>query len=707
MATWTPEEDKILLELYETAPREDILAKLPNRVWKSIYKRSVILRLSRPKDDAWKKEDDDRLRELYPNTAWDLLVPQFPGRTRKAIGWHAINILRLTRNPEITQEENRKTNLVRRGVEYPTQSAEVRDKVIQTVRERYGVDNVFQSEDIKKKMRETNLEKLGVENPNHSSTIREKSRQTNLERYGVDNPFQMIDRVKHGMAEKHGHDSPQKVPEIREKTIQTNLERYGVPAPAQNKTVLEKGIQTSKDNHGGIHHTKCSDVKKKIIKTNLKRYGFTNPAMSDGVKDKVKATTYERYGVQSFLQLKEIRDKGVAVMKKNKSFCKSKGEISFIEYLKLFDPDTSHLVEHPIIHNMMDYYLPHFDLWCQFDGDYWHGRISRINVTRQSLKIKKTMDRDAFQNSNIPNLIRFWESDVKQAIKDDTIFALIETKIKEKISIAHQYIKKIEFHKEDLETLEFNPEEITVSDFVLSNEALSQEIVDFILRYEWLGTVGVMPKWCFTARLNEKLGGVVLLNEPTSYSKILGDNTKQYEALIQRGATASWTPKNLGSRMIMFSCRWMVQNTEKRAFVAYADPQANELGIIYQACNFDYIGNNFGTTHLFKHPDVKGGDKWFSPQSLKRTSAFKRWCKNNGVKIKSEWFNENGFKNLDIIPKDIKDAWYGWNREVLSESERLKVDKKHKYVLLMGKNKRESKFLNSLKTYESLPYPKK
>jgi hypothetical protein len=155
MATWTPEEDKILMELYETAPREKILSVLPHRVWKSIYKRSVILNLKRPKDDAWKKEDDDRLRESYPKTPWDALIQLFPGRTKKSIAWHAINILRLTRDPEIVQEENRKTNLARRGVEYPTQSAEVRDKVKAKVQERYGVDNVFQAEKIKEKIKET------------------------------------------------------------------------------------------------------------------------------------------------------------------------------------------------------------------------------------------------------------------------------------------------------------------------------------------------------------------------------------------------------------------------------------------------------------------------------------------------------------------------------------------------------------------------
>ena len=85
----------------------------------------------------------------------------------------------------------------------------------------------------------------------------------------------------------------------------------------------------------------------------------------------------------------------------------------------------------------MDYYLPLFDLWGQYDGDYWHGKIIRKNLNnKKALKIKKTMRRDEFQNKNIPNLIRFWESDVLKAIKNHTIMDLIETKIQEKMIIS-------------------------------------------------------------------------------------------------------------------------------------------------------------------------------------------------------------------------------------------------------------------------------
>ena len=45
----------------------------------------------------------------------------------------------------------------------------------------------------------------------------------------------------------------------------------------------------------------------------------------------------------------------------------------------------------------------------------------------------------------------------------------------------------------------------------------------------------------------------------------------------------------------MFSIKWMAKNTPFRAFTAYSDPEAKELGTIYQACNFYYIGQSSGS----------------------------------------------------------------------------------------------------------------
>jgi len=709
MPKWTHEEDKILKDLYEKAPREEILNKLPGRAWRSCYKRSVILRLSRPKDDAWTKEEDILCIKYYPNTPYDVLGPMFPRRTLKAVKWHSISVLRLVRSKEMADLETKKTNQIKLGVDYPTQAKSVREKIRKTVQDLYGVDNVFQSKEIKDTSKKTLIKKYGYENAQQVPEIKELSRKTNQKKYGVDNPFQLTERVQQGMLKKYGKKSPLQVPKIKAQLRKTNMEKYGFPVPSQNIKVIEKLINTNIEKFGSISATQNKKVKEKIINTNINKYGVTNPAKLENIKEKARQTCLKRYGVEYTQQVQEFRDKGYKTSKINGSFQSSDEEDMFGDFLRAIDPTTEQHVEHPELKHTMDFYIPKFDIWVQYDGTYWHGKTLRKNITDRSKKIEKIKIRDQIQNKKIPNLIRFWSDEVLDAIKKGTIFELIKNKFLEKnkdITLCHQFQKKLEWKQKDLKTLTFNPIDISARDFSLSNEKITPEIVQFIEKYEWLGTIGVSPKWCFTARYKGLLGGVILINEPTAYSKLLGESTPVYEALIQRGATASWTPKNLGSRLVMFSCRWMVKNTEKRLFTAYGDPTANEIGTIYQACGFEYLGQNFGNDQLFQHPEFKN-KKFFSPQVLKRTSTFIRWCKNSKIPTQSNWFNKSGFKDLKNIPTEVKNSWKLWIRKIIAESKKIKILKKHKYVLLLNKNKKEIKDFSNLKTYKTFPYPKR
>ena len=230
---------------------------------------------------------------------------------------------------------------------------------------------------------------------------------------------------------------------------------------------------------------------------------------------------------------------------------------------------------------------------------------------------------------------------------------------------------------------------------------------EFIETYEWLGTIGNSPKWTCEATCNGHLAGVILFNEPASYSKnILNEDTKGLECLIQRGACASWAHKHLGSKMIMFGCRWVAKNTSKKIFVAYSDPAANEIGTIYQACNFDYLGNSYGAKYRYKHSTFKNG-KLFSAQSLRRTSVLKQFLKNTGIRWDKSWEKANGFKDLSKLPIEYKNMWYAWGDKILKDSKKVKQESKGKYVLVLGKDRREQKTLNERKLYKAQTYPKR
>lgn len=694
---WTPEEEELLKKIYPSESKENILAAF-NRPWKGIWSRAYSMGLRRDKDvilhemqeggraviapDTWTPEENEILQKIYESRNKEDIMASLPNRTWRAIRNQAIK-LGMRRNEKIICEERneankktlrerygvdypmqldsikkkfRETNLKRRSVEYPSQSEEIREKSRQTVQEQYGVDNVFQSEDIKAKIRETMIKKYGGSNPMQVPEIMEKARITCEERYGVKNPFQIADRVREGMHKKYGYACPMQVPEIIQRTNETNLKKYGFARPAQNPEIREKIRKT---------HLSGSTKTKKYI--GMKKKGY---------------------------------------------FQTSKGEDLFLDFLREIDPSTTNHKLHPILKHVIDYYMPEYDLWVQYDGSYWHGKIERSKSGPQYENIKKIIERDNFQNESIPNLIRFDERSVQDAIKEGTIFKHIQEKIDSKNELldstgyrrCHQYLKKIEWFEEDIDNLSFDISSLKASDFDLNQEPYTPEIRKFIEKYEWLGSVGRSPSYCFTARYREHLAGVVLITEPIGRSNLLGKDTKKYEALINRGATSSWAPKNLGSRLIMFSCRWMTHNTEKRLFTAYADPRAGEQGIIYQSCNFDYLGNTFGASAVYRHPSIP---KKFTPLYLRQTSTFKRWCRENGIILQKSWFKENGTKDLSQIPEDIKNTWYEWGRNILRESEKTEIERKGKYALLIGKDKRELNYLRTVKQYRSFPYPHK
>lgn len=261
--------------------------------------------------------------------------------------------------------------------------------------------------------------------------------------------------------------------------------------------------------------------------------------------------------------------------------------------------------------------------------------------------------------------------------------------------VCHQKKVKLSTEAEDKSS---HPElfDRAISEYVFACEVMSRELCDFVKRYEWMGSMGVSPRWCFTARIDGTLAGVVALNLPNAFSKILGpDTTKDVECLIQRGASASFAHPHLGSKLIMWSVRWMVANTNKRVFYGYSDPRAGERGVIYSACNFVFMGSKFGATAMYSHPSWKAG-KPFSPQSLRRTSILKQWMRREGIPWLPEYAKANGFKDLSVIPVEIKNRWYRWGDQIVAESIKDPIPTKGKWVMILGRDKRETRELRRL-----------
>jgi hypothetical protein len=265
--------------------------------------------------------------------------------------------------------------------------------------------------------------------------------------------------------------------------------------------------------------------------------------------------------------------------------------------------------------------------------------------------------------------------------------------------ICWQYKVKLDRLKEDLQQLPFDINNISINDIKFSYESKEftyKEIKDFIERYEWLGKISLYPSHIFTARYKEIICGVVIMDVPYS-------PTFNIERLISRGASASWAPHNLSSKLIMFSIKWMVSHTQFRQFSAYCDPEANELGTIYQACNFYYLGNKFGSKYKYITPEGNEvSDRYF-----RNRSVYKRLAIDNGIEWNMNWQDRSSiiFKN---IPDDIELKLRELSNEYKKRSEKIEQPLKHKYIYVLGSNKGETKKLRKdfLNTHKIYPYPK-
>lgn len=247
---------------------------------------------------------------------------------------------------------------------------------------------------------------------------------------------------------------------------------------------------------------------------------------------------------------------------------------------------------------------------------------------------------------------------------------------------------------------------LKVKDFIFQYEEKDKcfnEIKAFIERHEWLGRISLYPTHIFTARYKGILAGVVIMDMPSVFSKILGEYTKPLERLISRGACISWSPKNLGSSLIMFAIKWMVKNTQYRLFVAYSDVEAKELGTIYQACNFYYLGKKSGAKKQYK---IETG-RWVSDRYFRARSVYKKLAKNNGIVWNPEWQDGDSVK-FDRMPENIATEIRKLSKEYMLSCESRNIKPKHKYAYVLGYDNNETKklrkiFNNKNKIY---PYPK-
>lgn len=275
----------------------------------------------------------------------------------------------------------------------------------------------------------------------------------------------------------------------------------------------------------------------------------------------------------------------------------------------------------------------------------------------------------------------------------------------------YQYQRRLDTIEEDKVLYNMTDEDISnisLDDFVFENISSKEdknEAIEFIKRYEWLGTIGSYPTHWFTARYKGILSGVIIMSMPNAFSKLMGEETKHIERLIARGASASFCPKNLGSKFLMWCIKWMVDNTQYRLFTCYSDPQAKELGSIYQVLNFYYLGQKSGTNVRCVNP--YNPNVMITDRAFRARSFYKRYAKDLGIEWQKNWNNDQ--KMLwENVPDDVEKRLRAYSKEMYKKAEKILFPPKHKYAFVLGRNKTETKLLRKkfLSVNKTYPYPK-
>tara|TARA_R110002020_G_scaffold153389_2_gene332781 strand:- start:7 stop:885 length:879 start_codon:yes stop_codon:yes gene_type:complete len=148
-----------------------------------------------------------------------------------------------------------------------------------------------------------------------------------------------------------------------------------------------------------------------------------------------------------------------------------------------------------------------------------------------------------------------------------------------------------------------------------------QQALPIILKYEWLGTLPVnYSKFC-GLYFGNTIAGVTCFVEVKFGGKFTLYN---YPAIcLGRGACVHWCPEWGGSYLIQGSLKLLFKNYEPTYIVAFTDWKAGEIGTLYQACNWSYLGHK--GTKEWLGPDGKRYD--INTPSVRAVSGFAR--KNN------------------------------------------------------------------------------
>jgi hypothetical protein len=119
-----------------------------------------------------------------------------------------------------------------------------------------------------------------------------------------------------------------------------------------------------------------------------------------------------------------------------------------------------------------------------------------------------------------------------------------------------------------------------------------------ILKYEWLGTMA-QTGYHYGIMFGQFCAGVCCVAAGAATGGVNSHKPfriRRHElAVLARGACVHWAPQGTNSKLVSWTTKLFREDTACKILIAYADTDAGEIGTIYQACGWTYIGRGAST----------------------------------------------------------------------------------------------------------------
>jgi len=223
-------------------------------------------------------------------------------------------------------------------------------------------------------------------------------------------------------------------------------------------------------------------------------------------------------------------------------------------------------------------------------------------------------------------------------------------------------------------------------DLSLKNSIIEEISFDqaknIIEKYEWLGTMGT-TEISYGLICGGAIVGVACFGRTAgtnASSSVFGQDRDVGVMTLCRGACVHFAHEHSASHLISAACQNIADKGIAKALLAYSDPEAGEIGTVYQACNWIYTGMT-SPTEKFRTPagDVK---------DARLVSAYTRDRRGGVMKYKRSRAEQK------IIMINSGHTFF-------------KGHSKHRYIGVYGGTPSEKRGLLKKVKYGSHPYPKR